>query len=341
MCLNPFLFLQIPHVRMEQQSEEELWSLLAQLKVEEAEISKGEGDAGPSGSGDNDGSCPDCGCDDVVLDEGQHVCAQCGTVVSRQIDMGAEWRYYGDESRGDDPNRCGMATNDLLPKSSLGSMIACRWNDSKAVRKIRMYQIWNSMPYWERTLATIFEKLSNTTAQHGIPAKVIDDAKVLYKQVSEKRISRGDNRDGLIASSIYYACLINGVPRSAKEVAKMFNIDTIVMTRGNARFHTMLKLNVKCSNAQDFISRFGTRLQMNYNDLEKCKAIAGRLDDLEVITENAPTSIAAGTIYYYSQEKGLDLSKKDISEACDVSDPTITKCYKRITKWKHLVEDLL
>ena len=318
--------------------ENELWSLLDSLKVAEEECLDGDK---KEVKNPEDGCCENCGHDDIVLDEGQYVCAKCSTIQSRQIDAGAEWRYYGDDNKGDDPNRCGMATNHLLPKSSLGSMIACRWNDNKAMRKIRMYQIWNSMPYWERTLATIFEKLNNTVSQHGIPSKVLDDAKMLYKQVSEKKISRGDNRDGLIASSIYYACLMNGVPRSAKEVAKMFNIEPIVMTRGNARFHSMIKLNVKCSNAQDFIGRFGTRLKMNHQDIEKCKQIAAKLDDMEVIIENAPTSIAASTIYYYSQVKGLDLSKKDIAESCDVSDPTITKCYKRILKWKHLVADLV
>lgn len=286
--------------------------------------------------------CETCSGTNIFLDDSNYICADCSSIQSRYIDGGAEWRYYGtDDQRGDDPNRCGMPTNNLLPKSSLGTTIGGRWNDSSYVKKIRMYQLWNSMPYWERTLSTIFEKIATNIAFHGIPAKVLDDAKVMYKQVSEKKISRGDNREGLIASSIYYACLMNNVPRSTKEVADMFHIEPIVLTRGNAKFQSMLKLNVKCTNAQDFIARFATKLKMDFNDISICKQIATRLDEMDVITENAPTSIAAGTIYFYCQERNYDISKKLIAEACMVSDPTIIKCYKRIVKWRSLVDDIL
>ena len=79
-----------------------------------------------------------------------------------------------------------------------------------------MFQMWNSMPYDERTLWNVFDKMTANSINNGIPQKVIDDAKNLYKQASEKKISRGDNKEGLIASCIYHACLINKIPKSSK-----------------------------------------------------------------------------------------------------------------------------
>ena len=76
--------------------------------------------------------------------------------------------------------------------------------------------MWNAMPYNERTLWNVFDKLTGISLTNGIPQKIIDDAKVLYKRASEKKISRGDNKEGLIASCIYHACLINNLPRSSK-----------------------------------------------------------------------------------------------------------------------------
>jgi transcription initiation factor TFIIB len=259
--------------------------------------------------------------------------------MGRIIDSGAEWRYYGaEDSRDEDPTRCGMPTNNLLPKSSLGSMIGGRRGESRDIRRIRMYQMWNSMPYWERSLYNVFEQLSANTVNHGIPSKVLDDAKVLYKKASEKKISRGENKEGLIASCIYFSCLLNKVPRSPKEVSRMFGIDLNVLTKGNARFQSLLQINVESSEPEDFIARFGSKLNMNYADVQKCKDLAKRLEDLEIVSENSPTSVAAGTIYYYCLYKEIDFNKKQIADICEVSEVTITKCYKRLAKYKHLLD---
>lgn len=282
--------------------------------------------------------CEVCNTATIIVEEGQNVCTRCCSIMGRVIDSGAEWRYYGaEDSRDEDPTRCGLPTNNLLPKSSLGSMIGGRRGESRDIRRIRMYQMWNSMPYWERSLYNVFEQLAANTVNHGVPSKVLDDAKVLYKRASEKKISRGENKEGLIASCIYFACLLNKVPRSPKEVSRMFNIDLNVLTKGNARFQTLLQINVESSEAEDFIARFGSKLNMNYADIQKCKELAKQLEELEIVSENSPTSVAAGTLYYYCISKDIDYNKKQIADICEVSEVTITKCYKRLTKYKSLL----
>lgn len=324
--------------------DEDLWNLLNELKVtDEPPALLGhhlDEQSDIVNNPENDNKCDCCGSNRLIADEGQNVCLNCNTIQSRVIDTGAEWRYYGaDDSRDGDPTRCGMPTNDLLPKSSLGSVIGGRRGDNRDIRRIRMYQMWNSMPYWERTLYAVFDRLANNTANHGVPSKVLDDAKVLYKRASEKKISRGENKDGLIASCIYYACLINKLPRSPKEVARMFHIDPNILTKGNARFQTLLQMNVASSSPDDYIARFGSKLKMDYLDIQACKQLAKRLDDLEIVSENAPTSVAAGAIYYYCVKQEIDFSKKQIADVCEVSEVTITKCFKRLQKFKDLIDN--
>lgn len=286
-------------------------------------------------------ACPSCG-GAVFTEEAQYICKGCNTVVGRVIDTSAEWRYYGnDDSRGEDPTRCGMPTNDLLPKSSLGSMVGGYRGESLVFRRLRKYQIWNSMPYSERTLYAVFDTLVSNTVSYGIPNKVLDDAKVLYKKASERKISRGENKEGLIASCVYYACIMNHVPRSPKEVAKMFHIDPMVLTKGNARFQELIQINMEPSSAVDYISRFGSRLDMSMQDIATCKQLARRMEDMEIVSENAPTSAAAGILYFFAACQKLPLTKKHIAGVCDVSEMTVNKCYKRILRFKPLVKDEL
>lgn len=314
-------------------NEEELcWSILDDLKPETEKQLPIHRDFLQE-----DVSCEKCKSKEIVVFDGEHLCRECNVVQSRVIDDGAEWRFYGaDDNRGVDPSRCGMATNHLLPKSSLGSMIGYQFHgkDNRDIRSIRRFLLWNSMPHWERTLYKNFELLQGAGISQGISIKIIEDSKILFKNASQMKISRGDNKDGLVAACMYYACMMNKVPRSTKEIAKMFKLDPNILTKGNARFQELLKINVDCSGADDFILRFGSNLNMNWDDIHKCKKLAKIIEDLEIVSENAPTSVAAGTIYMYCHYKDIDYSKKQISDICSVSEVTITKCFKRLQIYK-------
>jgi len=312
---------------METSDIDDYWNILSDLKNELDKIDE-----------PNPNVCS-CGSSNMFIEDTMQICKDCFAVIGRVIDNTAEWRYYGSEdNRESDPSRCGLPTNSLLPKSSLSSMIGGSKNDNIDIKRIRMYQLWNYMPYDERTLWSVFEKLTANTANHGIPQKVIDDAKVLYKKASEKKISRGDNKEGLIASCIYHSCLINNVPRSSKEISAMFNISPVVLNRGNARFQTLLKINVASSNPDDFISRFGSKLSMKMQDIENCKKLIKFLEKHEILSDNSPTSSAAGILYYYSFTENLGFTKKQFSSVCNVSEVTIIKNFKIICKYKEFID---
>lgn len=278
----------------------------------------------------------ECGGTDFDYDETNFICTACGTLHSKAIDLGAEWRYYGcDDNKTNNPTRCGMPTNDFLPKSSLGSVIGME-NMSKnyyQMLRIRKYHMWNSMPYKERSLYNVINKLNAKATNGGISQSIIDDAKLLYKQLSETKISRGENRNGLIASSIYMSCKNNGVPRSAKEIATIFNLSITTMTRGCKKFHEILKINVASTAPENFIVRYCSKLNKP-EIIEVCKYIVKKADEYSIVSENAPPSIAAGSIYMCCVEYKQNVTKKDISKACEISEVTINKCFKKLALYK-------
>ena len=56
-----------------------------------------------------------------------------------------------------------------------------------------------------------------------------------------------------------------------------------------------------------------------------------------IISENTPPSIAAGCIYLYIIKNKLNISKKKISEVCNISEVTINKCYLKINNHKDII----
>lgn len=278
--------------------------------------------------------CHSCQGTNIILDDGNYICS-CGTIICRFIDTSAEWRFYGcDDSKGVDPTRCGLATNELLPNSSLGSIIGYSGRDTYDIRIMRKYHMWNSMTYKERSLFNIFDTLTVNAVNNGIPKNIIDEAKSLYKQLSELKISRGDNRNGLIASSIYMSCKNNKVPRSAKEIAKIFNLKIPTMTRGCKKFQEIMNLNMSSTTAEDFVYRFCSKLNIDKCAREICKDVVKKADELGIVSENTPPSLAAGSIYLCNIELSWGIAKKDLSVSCEISQVTISKCYKKLNCYK-------
>ena len=308
-------------------TDEDIWGIMDDLKEEEMLKLTIKTDINEICS---------CGSTEIVIEDCMQICALCSSIIGKVIDNTAEWRYYGSDSKNEDPSRCGLPTNSLLPKSSLGSMIGGnKYSNNYDIRLIRKYQMWNAMPYNERTLWNVFDKLTSVSLSNGIPQKIIDDAKVLYKRASEKKISRGDNKEGLIASCIYHACLMNNLPRSSKEIAKMFDIDPVILNKGNSRFQTLLQINVISSSPLDFISRYCSILNMKMEDIEKCKKLVKFLEESEIMSDNSPTSSCASILYYYSEKKKLGYNKKQFAEVCNVSEVTVIKGYKIILKYEN------
>jgi transcription initiation factor TFIIB len=311
---------------MEIESDDSRWALF-QSFTKDTETTEGGQQEEPI--------CLHCLSTRLCLDDGNIVCQECGTLYDRFIDGNAEWRYYGHEdSKSSDPTRCGMPTNDLLPESSLGTIIGNKNGECYEMRIIRKYQMWNSMNYKERTLYNIFDSLTVNALNNGIPASIIDEAKALYKKVSELQLSRGDNRSGLIASSIYMACKTNNVPRSAKEIAKFFNLKPTVMTKGCKKFQEVLQMELSSSTASDFIHRFSSKLNLNHEVKDICMKVVDKADEMSIISANTPPSIAAGCIYLVCSLCGTEIDKRELANACDVSMVTVSKCYKKLYNYR-------
>jgi len=319
--------------------DEKDWPLLNFIHKNLISSSCASNDKEKTRKGQSHHGCAFCSDEDyVVLVDGNYVCKACDSVVDRFIDDKAEWRYFGaEDSKSSDPTRCGMPTNDLLPESSLGSIIGFSNNESYDIRIMRKYHMWNCMSYKERSLYNIFETLTINAINNGIPKSIIEEAKVLYKKISEARISRGENRSGLIASSIYVSCKNNKVPRSTKEIARIFNLKTTTLTRGCKKFQEIMKVNMDSTTADDFINRFSSKLGLSNSRKELCKRVVTIAEDMSLVSENTPPSIVAGAIYLCSCEFDWNIDKKQLALACDISQVTVSKCFKKLMSFRELI----
>jgi transcription initiation factor TFIIIB Brf1 subunit/transcription initiation factor TFIIB len=57
-----------------------------------------------------------------------------------------------------------------------------------------------------------------------------------------------------------------------------------------------------------------------------------KIENMDVMPENTPPSIAAGVVYFVAQICRLNVSKRDVKLVSETSEVTINKCYKKLEK---------
>ena len=274
--------------------------------------------------------------DSLMIIDGDNVCVSCGSVNQRMLDYSAEWRINLEDNKSVNLIRCGMPINSLMPDAMLTTQMGFGQNlkETYEMRIMRKYHMWNSTCYKERSLYNIFDQLSLNASNNGIPNSIIEEAKAIYKKANDIKILRGNNRAGLIATSVYMACKNNGVPRSTKEIAAFFNIKQHVISKSCKYFQAILKTNLQSTKPEDFIARFGSKINLTPKQKEICLFVIYKSEEMDIVSNHTPPSIAAAVIYTCNIWFNWNICKKDIANACDISLVTIVKCSKSIATIK-------
>jgi transcription initiation factor TFIIIB Brf1 subunit/transcription initiation factor TFIIB len=210
---------------------------------------------------------------------------------------------------------------------------------SYEMRKIDKSIEWMSMPHREKTLWDEFQYITNIGRMAGISQKIIDDALIKHKEISEQQMFRGVNRDSIKAASIYIAYRQNGYPRTAAEIAQIFHMDKKNATKGCALAVSILNNIERNSETQTdlckitpslLIERYCSHFQMGDEFVMIAKFMTQKIEKDGLIRDNTPQAIACGVIYYISLLCKLGITKQDIILRCQISDVTVAKCYKKI-----------
>lgn len=282
----------------------------------------------------------------LIMDDGFPTCTNksCGRMYTDTLDYSPEWRFYGSEDKNaNDPTRCGNPINPLLEQSSYGCKILCPQNASFEMKRLRKWTEWQAMPHNEKSLYDEFQFITIMAKNAGIPKIFIDHAMAIHKDISQQKMFRGINRDGIKAASIYLSCRLNNCPRTSHEIADIFKLDKTSATNGCS-----VAVNILCNIDRNndgttsqsdklctsipsaFIERYCSQLSMNSELIKLAKFVAMKIEKENYINDNTPQSISAGIIYFVGQICNQKFTKGDVRNVANVSEVTINKCFKKI-----------
>lgn len=260
----------------------------------------------------------------LIIDEGERVCELCGTIVSKVIDEGAEWRNYED-GKGEDQSRTGFATSELLPESSYGSIVSHKGitSNNSVMKAVQRLSCWSLSSNSQRSWMGIFDSIQLSCNNAGLPKAIIMDACGMYKQLEDAQKVRGETRRAMMGGAVYVACRNNGVPRSHEEIAKIFTVN--IRSLCKAITHFSQTDNTVLSTQIGIAERLCAALSLNDEYRSQIMDIL-----LEISTrsedefEHTPKTIVAGVV---AKVMGLKtkVQMKVVSDASGVSSLSIYK----------------
>ena len=287
-----------------------------------------------------------CGGTKLINSENLPVCSVCGIVDSYILDDSPEWvSGVSEDGVASDPSRCGMPTDtDLYSENwGRGTVIKAGYRASYAQQRMARINFHNSMNHKDRALFHAYKDidLAGKDILHLTEA-VLRSAKILYRKFNGEVLTRGAVRTGIKANCVLYACKLNQVNRTTKEIADAFGIPTKDLSRTSDIFkETILGQlpNAAPETATSTITRPFHVVQRMINEFDikdrrkvrvKCMKFATHLESCVKLMGKTPNSIAAVILLKII---GDDTSKQDVVAKCNISMPTLNKIDAIVTKY--------
>lgn len=270
-----------------------------------------------------------CGGIKVMLD--LPTCQSCGLVDSVYITDEAEWTS-GIDADGEvsDPSRCGAPIDtDLFSEKWGMSTVMQTYGQSYQMKKLSRINFHSSMNHRDRSLFHAYKEFDLVKDKLKLNDTIIRSAKILYKQFTENKLTRGNVRNGIKANCVFIACKDHGYPRTTKEIADAFDISTRDMGRTIETFKENTTETVcKVTRPRDVVIRIISQFDLGDDKKTIRKKVLTMCDSLENCVKlmgKTPSGVACAIVYTVFSADGVNVSKQDICSAANISVPTLNK----------------
>jgi transcription initiation factor TFIIIB Brf1 subunit/transcription initiation factor TFIIB len=170
--------------------------------------------------------------------------------------------------------------------------------------------------------------------QMGFSEKLVTEANLLYIQVTNNRIFRGNSRRAIVFACIYNAYKTSGNYQSHAKLIETFKITRKSALKGlrhvslNASNESRTTYVTPISLVEEIMNEFGATTEQKSQVIAYYELIKNKSSKLN---RSRPQSVASGLVYYWIKKEGKLISIKDFAEKIKLSELTITNIVKEIT----------
>ena len=285
--------------------------------------------------------CPECGSTKIIhdYDTGEDVCMSCGLVLGGSaLDPRPEWRAFTiEENEG--RSRVGMPANYSVHNKGLATVLrvgkdASGRNIPQPMR-VQMWRLrkWQTSAYCsgDRNLSRAMAELSRLCNRLHIPQSVKEEAAIIYRKALKKNLVRGRSINAIVCASLYAACRVAGVPRTAKEVFGASLVGKKEIARCYRLILESLDVKVPAPDPATLISKIAEPLGISGEVQRRAVEILHKARERRGTIGKEPAGLAAAALYIACRQMGVEATQKEIADAADITEVTLRNRYRSLS----------
>jgi len=184
----------------------------------------------------------------------------------------------------------------------------------------------------ERNMAFAMSELDRISSVLGVPGNVKEVAVTLYREVMDRKLIRGRTIESVATAAVYYACRQHGVPRTLAEISSTSRLSKKEIGRIYGFIARKLKIGLMPVQPEDYVCRFCSKLKVSDSVLVKANEILQKTSENGLMVGRAPNGVVATAIYASSIFCGERRTQKEVADVAGVTEVTIRKRYKELSK---------
>jgi transcription initiation factor TFIIB len=184
----------------------------------------------------------------------------------------------------------------------------------------------------EKNLSLALVEISRLAVELSLPPPVLQRAALLYKQVVEKRLTRGRSVQALCAAVIYVGCRECGSVRDLREVAKVARMEKQEVIR----YYRIISRELDFSVPATMLTHYAPRILVNTGVQGKSAEFANKI--LNVIQESRiaygrePASLVSAAAYLGSKLAGEKVTQRQIAIGAGLTEVTVRNSCKQLQR---------
>lgn len=283
--------------------------------------------------------CPECDSTNIVTDQGERICEDCGLVLDdTQIDRGPEWRAFNSSERKE-RSRVGAPTTQTRHDKGLTTQIDWKNKDASghslnSRKREQMHRLrkWQerirTQDASERNLRFALSETDRMASALGVPRSVREIASVIYRRALNEDLIRGRSIEGVATACLYAACRQEGIPRTLDEVTEVSRVEQKEIGRTYRYVAEELGLEIQPTDPKEYLPRFASELNLSEKTIAQAREVVDTAAEQGYLSGRSPSGFAAAAIYVAGLLCNEQKTQHEIADVANVTEVTIRDRYQ-------------
>lgn len=194
---------------------------------------------------------------------------------------------------------------------------------------------------------SVDEALTTITDRLELPKTVTNQAKEYFERLSERKVTRGRVRQGLLGCCVLHVCREMHMSRTVEDVAGVMDVSSVLLNKSNKVYTRLMNeelvrnkpetmrptvsgdlLNRMCVELMDEIIPHADRVTLQRTKkrvLGASRRLDERVSASNRMDNRTPRAVACAVLHAACKETGLAVTKSDVSRVFRVSVATVSK----------------